>query len=115
MAYGLIQKVADCSTERPCEDEGAPKEEHARDVRPQVKSGKSGQPCSEDERTSLMASVVAAILMIQKAKVTSGTLLKRNSGCRFRSLALCWVASVKGLFMKSPLLRFGRRSHLACS
>jgi len=55
VAYGLIQKVADCSTERPRKDEGAPEEEHARDVRPQVKSGKSGQPCSEDKRTSLIA------------------------------------------------------------
>ena len=55
IAHRLVEEVADGSAERPCEDEGRPENQHARDVRPQVKPDDCGQPRGEHDRAAFVA------------------------------------------------------------
>jgi len=68
----LIEEIADRCAEWPAQDEGRPEQEDARDIAREV------QPKDDSESPPVSPRVVAAILMIQKARVTSGTLLSAS-------------------------------------
>ena len=55
---GLVEKVADRGSQRPGQDEGAPEQQRARDVRPEVCRRDHGKAGREDERTAFVAEVV---------------------------------------------------------